>query len=118
MWSEVFLTQIGVANARVVASNQIMRPRVTLLLPILFVSSFSARAQMSRPQQNEPAQSSNKETDHNKASLLKPLKPATGDEPYQPITTRQRRRLFLSNTVGPPHLIGGLFTSAFGTAVD
>ena len=73
---------------------------------------------MSRPQQNEPAQSPNKETDHNKASLLKPLKPATVDDTYQPITSRQRLRWFLSNTVGPPHLIGGLFTSAFGTAVD
>jgi len=27
-------------------------------------------------------------------------------------------RWFLSNTIGPPHLVGGLFTSAFGTAVD
>jgi hypothetical protein len=118
MRSEVFLTKIGVANARIVASNEIMRPRVTLLLPILFVSSFSARAQMSRPQQNEPAQSPNKETDPHKTSLLKPLKPATVDDTYQPITSRQRLRWFLSNTVGPPHLMGGLFTSAFGTAVD
>jgi hypothetical protein len=27
-------------------------------------------------------------------------------------------RWFLTNTIGPPHLVGGLFTSAFGTAVD
>jgi hypothetical protein len=38
--------------------------------------------------------------------------------PYEPITGRQRVRWFITNTIGPSHLVGGLFTSAFGTAVD
>jgi hypothetical protein len=50
--------------------------------------------------------------------LLTPLKPTTEDDAYHPITSRQRLRWFLTNTIGPPHLVGGLFTSAFGTAVD
>jgi hypothetical protein len=73
---------------------------------------------MSRPQQNEPAQTEKKESDQNKPSLLTPLKPATEDDTYHPITGRQRLRWFLTNTIGPSHLVGGLFTSAFGTAVD
>jgi hypothetical protein len=79
---------------------------------------FPARAQTSQPQQNEPAQTEKKESDQNKPSLLTPLKPTTEDDTYHPITGRQRLRWFLTNTIGPPHLVGGLFTSAFGTAVD
>jgi hypothetical protein len=52
------------------------------------------------------------------ASLLTPLKPQTQEAPYQPVTQRQRLRWFITNTIGPPHLVGGLFTSAFGTAAD
>jgi hypothetical protein len=95
-----------------------MRPGVTLLFTILFVSLFPARAQTLQPQQNEPAQTEKKESGQNKASLLTPLKTTTEDDTYHPITGRQRLRWFLSNSVGPPHLVGGLFTSAFGTAVD
>ena len=107
-----------VSNAVQVASNAIVRPGATLLFAILFVPLFPARAQTSEPAQNEPAQTPNTETDHNKPSLLTPLKPTTEDDAYHPITSRQRLRWFLSNTIGPPHLVGGLFTSAFGTAVD
>jgi len=95
-----------------------VRHRVTFLLVILFAWSFSVRAQTSRPQQNEPAQTPKKETDQNKPSLLTPLKSTTQDDTYHAITSRQRMRWFLTNTIGPPHLVGGLFTSAFGTAVD
>jgi hypothetical protein len=91
--------------------------RVPLLLTILFVTSVSARAQTVPPQQNAE-QTPNKEPGQNKPSLLTPLKPVTVDAAYQPITSRQRLRWFLTNTIGPPHLVGGLFTSAFGTAVD
>ena len=105
-----------VSNARQVASNAIVRPGATLLFTILFVSLFPARAQTS--QQNEASHTENKEADHNKPSLLAPLKSATEDDTYHPITSRQRLRWFLTNTIGPPHLVGGLFTSAFGTAVD
>ncbi len=95
-----------------------MRPLVTLLLTILFVSSLSVRAQSPQAQQNPADQAPHKETDQTKPSLLTPLRPVTVTAAYQPITSRQRLRWFLTNTVGPPHLVGGLFTSAFGTAVD
>jgi hypothetical protein len=51
-------------------------------------------------------------------SLFAPLKEQNEGAPYQPITPRQRLRWFVTNTSGPPHLAGGLFTSAFGTALD
>jgi len=54
----------------------------------------------------------------NTPSLLTPLKPVTQESPYVPIKPRQRLRWFITNTIGPAHLAGGLFTSAFGTALD
>src|ERR1700693_2231812 len=96
----------------------IVRPGLTVLFSILFVSSLPARAQTSQLQQNEPAATDKKDAGQSKPSLLTPLKPATQDDTYHPITGRQRLRWFLTNTIGPPHLVGGLFTSAFGTAVD
>lgn len=51
-------------------------------------------------------------------SLLTPLKGLTEAAPYSPITPRQRLRWFITNTIGPQHLAGGLFTSAFGTALN
>jgi hypothetical protein len=54
----------------------------------------------------------------NQSSLLTPLKPQNEDARYHPIIARQRFRWFITNTVGPLHLAGGAFTSAFATAVD
>jgi hypothetical protein len=54
----------------------------------------------------------------NQRSLMTPLKPVTQEGRYVPITDRQRLRWFITNTIGPPHMAGGLFTSAFGTALD
>jgi hypothetical protein len=85
---------------------------------ILFVSWLPARAQTAVPGQNEPAQTDKNDAGQSKPSLLTPLKHSTVDETYRPITSRQRTRWFLTNTIGPPHLVGGLFTSAFGTAVN
>jgi hypothetical protein len=56
--------------------------------------------------------------DGSKASLITPLKPQVEAAPYVPITARQRLRWFITDTAGPQHLLGGVFTSAFGTAVD
>ena len=95
-----------------------MRPGLTVLCSILFVSSLPARAQTFVPRQNEPAQTDKKDAGQSKPSLLTPLKHSTVDDTYHPITSRQRMRWFLTNTIGPSHLVGGLFTSAFGTAVD
>jgi hypothetical protein len=110
--------KISAAGTRVVASNEIMRRRVQLILTILFVTSFYAHAQTVPPQENAAEQTPDKEPGQNNPSLLTPLKPVTVNATYQPITSRQRLRWFLTNTIGPPHLVGGLFTSAFGTAVD
>jgi hypothetical protein len=51
-------------------------------------------------------------------SLLTPLAPQEKNVPYRPITNRQRLRWFLTNTIGPPHLTGGVISSAFGTALN
>jgi hypothetical protein len=96
----------------------VVRPGLTVLFTILFVSSLPARAQNTQPQQTESTQTDKKDAGQSKPSLLTPLKPVTQDDTYHPITGRQRMRWFLTNTIGPPHLVGGLFTSAFGTAVD
>lgn len=39
-------------------------------------------------------------------------------EPYHPITVSQRFQWFVVETIGPRSLIAGVFTSAYGTAVD
>ncbi|HVB57676.1 MAG TPA: hypothetical protein VNE63_14805 [Candidatus Acidoferrales bacterium] len=54
----------------------------------------------------------------NPPSLLTPLKQQTEKAAYIPISSRQRLRWFLTNTLGPHHLARGMITSAFGTAVD
>jgi hypothetical protein len=53
-----------------------------------------------------------------KPSLLTPLAPQTEKPTYDPITARQRLRWFITDTIGPQHLAGGIITSAFGTALD
>jgi hypothetical protein len=51
-------------------------------------------------------------------SLLTPLKQRPEAAPYSRITPRQRLRWFITNTIGPEHLAGGVFTAGFGTALD
>ncbi len=69
-------------------------------------------------QQAAPDQSNQQGNQANKPSLVTPLKPVVAGEAYRPITARQRLRWFITNTIGPEHLAGGLVTSAFGTALD
>ena len=112
------------------------------ILLICLAGGQMARAQATQPtQQGQPDQSTPGKADQSAApnaepnaepnnkdaepenpanppSLLTPLKPQKQDSPYSPVTPRQRLRWFITNTIGPPHLVGGLFTSAFGTAVD
>ena len=95
-------------------------------LTILFLlGPLAAVAQQpSPPPQNQtepPASSDDPDTNAqpaNPPSLLTPLKVQRQESPYLPITRRQRLRWFITNTIGPSHLTGGLFTSAFGTALD
>jgi hypothetical protein len=54
----------------------------------------------------------------NKPSLLTPLAPQVEKGTYYPITPRQRLRWVITETTDPSHSIGGIFTAAYGTAVD
>lgn len=70
-------------------------------------------------QQGSPAPESNQDNQEPpKPSLLTPLKHQVDQAPYIPITARQRLRWFITDTIGPQHLLGGVFTSAFGTELD
>ncbi len=102
---------------------------VAIFLSIFFAMGIAANAQ-GNPQSNSPSNSSTPSAasplpgasgDVQSAglpSLLTPLKPQTQQAPYSPIRPRQRLRWFITNTIGPPHLVGGLFVSSFGTAVN
>jgi len=105
-----------------------MRHLTTLFVIFLAVAG-SVACQQSSPTTPDATQPANQDTaassdeaptsDPNaKPSLLTPLKPQIKDNVYVPITDRQRLRWFLTNTIGPQHLAGGVITSAFGTAVD
>jgi hypothetical protein len=52
------------------------------------------------------------------ASFFKLPRMTNLDDPYVPITGRGRVRWFISSSIGPSHLAAGLFSSAFGTALD
>jgi hypothetical protein len=54
----------------------------------------------------------------NHPSLITSLKAQPENAPYVPVTARQRLRWFVSNSIAPSHLAAGVFTSAFGTALD
>ena len=96
---------------------------------LLAVSPFRAAAQSSSDSpsaanQTMAPQTSGGQTEPdadqqgNPPSLLTPLKPHRQDEAYNPITGRQRLRWFITTTIGPSHLAGGVITSALGTALD
>lgn len=93
----------------------------------LFALLLSATGQIIRAQDAppvspdqtpNPADQSSRSSQQPPPSLFTPLRITREESPYTPITRRQRARWFFSNTLGPSHLAGGLFTSAFGTAVD
>jgi hypothetical protein len=98
------------------------------LLTIFLAIAFTTAGQQSSPPTPDSTQSPNPDAAQSgetpasdpaaRPSLLTPLKPQVKDNVYVPITDRQRLRWFLTNTIGPQHLAGGVITSAFGTAVD
>jgi hypothetical protein len=98
--------------------------RYVFLVVVLLAMNLFARAQSApypaKPEPNLPASSDEpaESENPNPPSLLTPLKPQTQDAPYHAITPRQRLRWFVTNTIGPPHLVGGLFAAGFGTALD
>ena len=95
--------------------------RFAILIAIFFAMCGFASAQ-SIPNRSTTEPSPSTPSDQPKSasppSLMTPLKPQTQEAPYHPITARQSLRWFITNTVGPPHLVGGIFASAFGTALD
>lgn len=79
------------------------------------VSGQSPPSQTTVPDQTNP---SGESQDQNPPSLLAPLKKQSAEEAFHPITPRQRLRWFITNTIGPEHLTGGLFAAGFGTALN
>jgi hypothetical protein len=98
--------------------------RCTLRASLLFLLAGAARpvpAQTSQPDQQQPAsgQPAAPPDKPSPISPLTPLKPHTIQEPYTPITTRQRFHWFLTDTIGPVHLLGGgIISAGFGTLTD
>jgi len=89
-------------------------------LTIFLAITLSTAARQSSPAIPDSTQSGETPPSDTSAkpSLLTPLKHEDKSTIYVPITPRQRLQWFLTNTIGPPHLAGGVITSAFGTAVD
>jgi hypothetical protein len=92
---------------------------VAVARPIRAQTSPSSSSPQS-PSDQQTAANPDDETDsiHPKPSLLTPLKPLPQSAPYLPVTRRQRLRWILTNSIGPSHLIGGVFSAGFGTALD
>jgi len=80
----------------------------------------SPPSQQTTQQAVQAAQQQDSDTDAqgNQPSLLTPLTQHTEDAPYVPITSRQRLRWFITDSIGPSHLAGGVFSSALGTVLD
>ncbi|HXS77641.1 MAG TPA: hypothetical protein VN753_15780 [Terracidiphilus sp.] len=84
---------------------KILRRRISFLALLTFISSIaSVQAAVSGTSQKAPARSFE----------------ALPDAPlaYQPITPRARLKWFVRSTIGGTSLIGGLFSSGLGTAID
>jgi hypothetical protein len=98
--------------------------RLLLLGAVFLVASVFAFAQSTQPERtptpdtSSPADQQDESAEPKAPSLMKPLKPVSQEAPFHPITPRQRLRWFVTNTAGPPHLIGGLFVAGFGTALN
>jgi hypothetical protein len=93
-------------------------------IAIFFATNLVASAQSipsgrtTEPNPSPSADQPDESKDPSFPSLLTPLKPQKLEAPYQPITPRQSLRWFITSTVGPPHLAGEIFDSAFGTALN
>jgi hypothetical protein len=85
-------------RSSLLATKKGMKLTLTTVLAILMAASANVAGQMI------PAQAAN-------AFASKPVS-------YQPITAKQRLRWFTRSTIGPESLTGGLFTAAFGTAIN
>jgi hypothetical protein len=98
-----------------------MSRRFGLIAMSFLTTSIFAFAQSVPPSRTPvPSQTSgdSESKDVGLPSLITALKPQTQEGTYNPITPRQRLRWFITNTIGPPHLAGGIVVSAFGTALN
>jgi hypothetical protein len=92
----------------------------------ILVATYLAMTQFTFAQTNQldgaansgPLDSTGPPNESDSLSLWTPLKPQSQLKPYDPITPRQRLRLFITDTIGPTHLAKGVFASALGTAFD
>jgi hypothetical protein len=92
-------------------------PHSAVLCAAIFSGSLAASGQTSEPRQTRSDQTTEL-TQSGHPSLLRPPETESLDAPYHAIEHRERLRWFLTNTVGPEHLAGGVISSAFGTAID
>jgi len=95
--------------------------RTALLVAIFFAMSPLAFAQSLlavRSATSGPSDVSGQPEAEASLSPRTPLKPERQFVPYVPITPRQRFRWFISCTFGPSHVVGGVLSSALGTASD
>ena len=90
-----------------------------LLVLLLLSTCRTAYCQSSQSaQEASPLEEAEPDQPEQKPSLLTPLKSQLETAPYDSITSRQRVRWILTNSVGPAHLAGGIFSAGFGTALD
>src|ERR1700722_14315323 len=96
----------------------------TFLVILLAGAATVAQAQTSPPAQQQPGQPPPDQpaATPDQPTTLSPLaspKPQTASAPYEPITSRQRLRWFIVQTIGPVHLLGGgILSAGYGTLTD
>lgn len=83
----------------------------------IFIAAFFSEWQFARGQ-SVPTEQAAQTASANRISLPEAPHPANESSSYQPITPRQRFHWLLAETIGPAHLAAGVFTSAWGTALD
>jgi hypothetical protein len=89
------------------------------LILLLAGAATATSAQAPEPSQQPGQTAALEDKASTPISPLTPLISHTADEPYEPITSRQRLHWFLSETAGPAHLLGGgIISSAIGTGLD
>ncbi len=98
--------------------------RFVFFIVICLVTNVFANAQSApsvrTPEPIPPMSSNHPEDSNNTRSpvIIDTAEASDAGGAYRPITPRQRLRWFITNTIGPPHMAGGLFTAGFGTALD
>jgi hypothetical protein len=97
---------------------------IAIQICIFFAAVLGAPAQTAQSgrvaevSQSSRSDRTEKSEDPGSPSPDEPLSPHALDEPYRPITLRQRFRWYVGSTIGPAHLAGGMFLSAFATGLD